>query len=536
MPASKSRSIQKKKSAKDFFNAKGRKKFALFTVVVLAAIGAYLLFFAKAATNNCQPENGVQICDVDQTAASNDTVLSTNGEAESLGNQGWGTYFGTAFRAPMSAYDGAVPVTRLFNASATWHEFVTDAQKGQKEAKAGGAQNLANEGVSFFAWTDGHHPGTVPVYRMTRLGAETQAMYSTDKAWIDQQVAGPWGWKLDDTMPSIAFYAFPPGYAVAGVANPYDCSILENFTSERCKVAATNLQKNIDAGNIATTCPNTWADWNKTVNPGSLDKECQDRWNKYAQDCNNTDVFQSDRCKAQRDALAAANKQTSQSKKKATDDALKEQPASAGTGGQKGGGGGGGGGGGASGYADCYGTAFEMAASQGRRDGKKFNPDCVKAWQNRIGSSSKDGSWGPVTQAAMNAFASAHPRATLTFDGDEPTPPSSSTTEPTKYSTWTCVVNFQQNHTPPAMSSNETRKTSYKGIKLTEREAKDRCNGTFKDWKATNTLIREDTLRLRDTNCNIVLTVLPFNIECGIKRLNHYLTRTSGDKTITVKY
>ena len=86
------------------------------------------------------------------------------------------------------------------------------------------------------------------------------------------------------------------------------------------------------------------------------------------------------------------------------------------------------------------------------------------------------------------------------------------------------------------MSSNETRKTSYKGIKLTEREAKDRCNGTFKDWKATNTLIREDTLRLRDTNCNIVLTVLPFNIECGIKRLNHYLTRTSGDKTITVKY
>ncbi len=302
------RSIQKKKSAKDFFNNSGRKKFAIFTVVVLAAIGAYLLFFAKAATNNCQPENGVQICDVDQTAASNDTVLSTNGEAESLAQQGWGTYFGAAFRAPMTAYDGAVPVTRVNNGSATWHEFVTDAQKGQKEAKAGGAQNLSNEGVYFFAWTDGHHPGTVPVYRMTRMGTETQSMYSTDKGWIDQQVNGPWGWKLDDTMPSVAFYAFPPNYMVAGQANPYDCSILENFVTERCAVPAKNLQTNIDAGNVAATCPTTWADWNKTVNASSLDQACQDKWNKYATNCSNTDVFMSDRCKAEREALAAANK------------------------------------------------------------------------------------------------------------------------------------------------------------------------------------------------------------------------------------
>src|SRR5690606_15812469 len=106
-------------------------KLAIFTVIVLAAIGAYILFFASAATNNCQPENGVKICDVDQVASSNDSVLSLYGEAEALGKKGWGVYYGTAFRAPTSAYDGAVPVHRVFNAKASWHDYVTTTQKSQ---------------------------------------------------------------------------------------------------------------------------------------------------------------------------------------------------------------------------------------------------------------------------------------------------------------------------------------------------------------------------------------------------------------------
>jgi hypothetical protein len=124
---------------------------------------------------------------------------------------------------------------------------------------------------------------------------------------------------MDDIMPGIAFYAFPPTYTVAGIANPYDCSILENFNSERCAKAAENIQKEAAAGNISasTECPKTWADWNKAVNPGQFDKACQDIWNKYSQDCSNAEIFQTDRCKAQRDAVAAANAKQIEARKEA---------------------------------------------------------------------------------------------------------------------------------------------------------------------------------------------------------------------------
>ena len=215
------RGFQKQKSLKEFFNTKGRKRVALLLLAVVIAVGVYMLFFASAATNNCQAENGVQICDVDQTAGTADTVLSLYGEAEVLGGQGWGVYYGAAFRAPTSAYNGAVPVHRLNNGSASWHEFTTDAQRGQKEVAAGGAGNLVYEGVSFFAWTDARQPGTVPVYRITRAGANTQSMYSTDKAWIDKMLASG-TWQAEVTMPLLAFYAYPPNYAVAATVNPYD--------------------------------------------------------------------------------------------------------------------------------------------------------------------------------------------------------------------------------------------------------------------------------------------------------------------------
>lgn len=336
----KKRSIQKKRSLSEFFTNRNR-KIGIGLILALVAVGVYFLFFASAATNNCQAENGVQICDVDQTAGGGDSVLSLYGEAESLGNQGWGTYFGTAFRAPTTAYDGAVPVHRFLNPSASWHEFTTDAQLGQKEAAAGGRDKLNYEGIVFYAWTDGHRAGTVPVYRITRLGAETQSMFSTDKAWIDKMVAGPWGWQQDATMPGVAFYAYPPGYAVAQQVNPYDCSILENFTSPRCAKAAENLGKEIAAGNVPATseCPKDWASWNKALFPDKFEQACRDKWNGYAQNCSNPDVFQSDRCKKEREALIAANNKLIADKKAADAAAKKKQVA------PKGGKGGGSGGG-----------------------------------------------------------------------------------------------------------------------------------------------------------------------------------------------
>ncbi len=287
-------------------------------VVIIAAVGAYLLFFASAATNNCQAENGVQICDVDQTAGGADTVLSTAGEAENLGAQGWGTYYGAAFRAPMSAANGAVPIHRVFNAGASYHDFVTDAQKGQKEAKYG-----ANtyEGVAFFAWTT-QQPNTVPVYRITRGGSSTQAMFSTDRAWVDNMLAqganNPDGFKVNQFGDEIAFYAYPPNYKVADAVNPYDCSILENFVSSRCDAARANLvQKINDGAPVGSTCPETLEVYQKAPFVSQFDAACQKKWNDYMQRCDVPENFATDRCKGPRDALAAAQQAQAEARKKA---------------------------------------------------------------------------------------------------------------------------------------------------------------------------------------------------------------------------
>lgn len=312
----------------------------ILLVAVLAAFGAWRLFFASAATNNCQAENGVSICDVDETGGGGDTVLSTGGEAASLGTQGWGVYYGAAFRAPTKTYQGAVPVHRVYNAQYTWHDWVTDAQKRDKEAKYGGNNY---EGVAFFAWENGNVAGTVPVYRITRGGGASQSMFSTDKAWVDRIVAeganDPNGWKSGTTMPAIAFYAFPPNYKVAGQQNPYDCSILENYVSDRCTAARTNLNNAVAAGNVPTSndCPKTLDVYRKAPFPGQFSADCQKFWNTYMQDCKITENFTSDRCKTQREALATA--QAEQVRQRAAAAAK----AKSGGGGSGSGGGGGGG-------------------------------------------------------------------------------------------------------------------------------------------------------------------------------------------------
>lgn len=309
------RVLQRKKSIKELIGQ--YKKLLIASVVVIAGLGAYLIFFSKAATNNCQPENGIQICDVDQTAGGSDTILSTAGEAETLGGQGWGIYYGAAFRAPMAAMDGAIPVHRLYNPTFTWHEWTTDTQKSQKEALAAKGNSTANEepqSQPFYVWVDGRHPGTVPVYRLTRGGVASQSIFTTDKGWVDKTLAldagSPDGWRADVSMPLIAFYAFPPNYKVAGQANPYDCSILENFTSPRCAKAAENLKTAIDNGSIPKTadCPQSLSVYIKNPLSSGYSKECQDKWNAKLKDCSLIENFTSDRCKTEREALAAAQK------------------------------------------------------------------------------------------------------------------------------------------------------------------------------------------------------------------------------------
>ncbi len=230
---------------------------SLLVILAISVVGASVLVFSQAAPNNCQKQDGVPICDVDQVASSTDTILSRGSEPKDLGSRGWGVYYGTVFRAPAHAYKKAVPITRVHNAEATYHDWVTPKQKSTKEAKYKG--KVKSGGVAFYAWTKDTRPGgTVPVYRLTRAGNHTQPIFSTDGAWVLRVLAQDKGkangWKKDDLAPYVAFYAYKPNYQVVNkegdktvtTPNPYDCSIEANFISDRCKIQRENLEKTIN--------------------------------------------------------------------------------------------------------------------------------------------------------------------------------------------------------------------------------------------------------------------------------------------------
>ena len=67
---------------------KVNKWLALLFVAVIAGVGAYIIFRANAATNNCQAVGAVQICDVDMALDNDTTIISHQVGAESLGIAG----------------------------------------------------------------------------------------------------------------------------------------------------------------------------------------------------------------------------------------------------------------------------------------------------------------------------------------------------------------------------------------------------------------------------------------------------------------
>lgn len=278
-------------------------------------------------------QDGVPICDVDQTAGGSDTVPSRDAEPKNLGQNGWGVYYGAAFRAPAHEYKGSVPITRIYNQSATYHDWTTPLQKSQKEAKYKG--KTTNEGVAFYAWRT-QVEGTVPVYRLTRGGSHTQTIFSTDKAWVDRLLAqsgsNPNGWKRDQFAPFIAFYAYPPNYQVADTPNPYDCSIKENYVTSRCDTQRANLEKAATEGRIPedNQCPQTLTDFQEAPFPGEFTQDCQNYWNTYAKDCSITENYASDRCIEERQKVAAAQQEAIRKREEAQRAALAAKQASQG--------------------------------------------------------------------------------------------------------------------------------------------------------------------------------------------------------------
>jgi hypothetical protein len=331
---------------------KVNKWLALLFVAVIAGVGAYIIFRANAATNNCQTvnpvaiaatpattpaattkpvpagtdkattpaatpaapandKNAVQVCDVDMALGNDTTVLSTKGWADELGKQGF-WYFGAVFRAPTTAYAGAVPISAVYNESTTYRDYMTVAQKSLKDSAFPG--KTKNEGVAFYAWENPGQPDTVPVYRITQGGSATKTFYSTDLGTInrllaeDQNVVD--GWRKDQFAGSsfIAFYAYPPNYAVAKQPNPYDCSILANYVSDRCAGSRAALDAAVAAGNVPVgkDCPATLEIYRKAPFASQFDQACQDKWNTYMNNCGIQENFVSDRCKKERQAFVDA--------------------------------------------------------------------------------------------------------------------------------------------------------------------------------------------------------------------------------------
>lgn len=351
------------------------KKFILIIIAIIAIIGAILLVFTKAAPNNCQQENGASICDVDAVWGVSDTVMGTGTQAQDLGNQGWGWYMGAVFRAPTTAYQGAIPVHAVSNAQYSWREYVTDAQKRDKEAKYG---PNTYEGVAFFAWD---HPvaNTVPVYRLTQGGSTTKSVFTTDKAWADKMVAeggsNPDAWKMGTVLPAIAFYAYPPNYMVADQPNPYDCSITENLVTDRCKDARENLAKAVASGAIPATndCPKTLEIYHKAPFPGQFSADCQKFWNTYMQDCRVIENFTSDRCKAEREALAKAQEEQAKARAQAQAELKRTQAKVTAAGGK---------GGGSGTNSPTASTSQRNCSSPNQTaDEKKF---CKAVWDNEV--------------------------------------------------------------------------------------------------------------------------------------------------------
>jgi len=324
---------------------KVNKWLALLFVAVVAGVGAYIIYRANAATNNCQLENSVQICDVDMALGNDVTVLSTKGWSESLGQQGF-WYFGAVFRAPTTSLAGAVPVNSVYNASTTYRDYMTTGQKALKDSAFPG--KTTDEGTVFYAWEQPGQPNTVPVYRITQGGDTTKTFFSTDLGTINRLLAedqnNPNGWKKDQFAGSgfVAFYAYPPNYAVAKQPNPYDCSIQANFVSERCTGPREALVVRVEAGDVpvGNDCPASLAIYQKAPFASQFDQACQDKWNSYMNDCTVQENFVSDRCKQERQAFIDA--EAEQARLRAQAAAAQKAASAAPT--ARGGGGGGGGG------------------------------------------------------------------------------------------------------------------------------------------------------------------------------------------------
>lgn len=408
---------------------------SLAIVIACASVGAYLLFFAKAAVAGCSQvpgaADGKQICNVTQASTGQDSVISNSSETDGLVAGGWWNW-GTVFRAPNYAKNGALPVHRFLYPDISAHLALIEGSKDYNVAIADPG-HYHDEGIVFFAWPDGREPGTVPIERIDRGALYFLSLYFDNRQQPDSIIAGDHSYSYHDGINGASyFYAYPANYVVplppstppkdTNCANVNlvpgdkgDCvKTLKHFlnadtngatalneadnnfdgnTSNAVRFVSTNLKNagvpGVDTYNNLVTV----GIWNAIAGITKAPAAPATPPNVATVDCSVYANFVTAACKTARDALtkkASTPAKTSSTVKPKT--SLGSLPTS-----------------GSSTYSKiCPTLAAEFAQSNGKgSDGKPLSPECIKSWQSTAGipPAQQDGVWGKQTAVASFVLA-----------------------------------------------------------------------------------------------------------------------------------
>ena len=167
--ASNKKSVKKPKSPNLSPSKLSKSRFNLWAAtligVVIAGIGLYLIFSAKAAGSTCDAVTGGFICNINQAYNRSDSIQDAgSGEVAAKVTAGW-TNWGVAFRAPNFARNGALPVHRFYNATNTSHRLAIETSQTYINLKADPTHNL-DEGIFFWAWKTAGQADTKPIYEL----------------------------------------------------------------------------------------------------------------------------------------------------------------------------------------------------------------------------------------------------------------------------------------------------------------------------------------------------------------------------------
>lgn len=203
-------------------NSFKNKYLLILPLLVFAALGVKLLFFASASPNNCSYD----VCDVNQGASPGESinaVLGTGTQVSSrVAENGWQDY-GVPFRALKTPRDGAKAVHQFYREDITSTEYAVEGtsyfntlQASNNDTSKPSSQRHINQGVSFYAWATSGTKDTIPIYRVCRGGWYQMSIWTPSKQLHDWWVGSGQDW----FSCGINFYAYPSNYVYTPASAP----------------------------------------------------------------------------------------------------------------------------------------------------------------------------------------------------------------------------------------------------------------------------------------------------------------------------